>query len=68
MFLLLQKDDVEEAEKVLKLIYHEEDVPRVVKTIRETNMTAVINKKKASFGQALFGFGIWEQTWVAICL
>ena len=68
MFSILKKDDVVGAEKVLKKIYFEEDVPVVIQYIRTSNMTTVINKWRVSFRQALFGWGIWEQTWVAICI
>ena len=60
MFSILKKDDVVGAEKVLKKIYFEEDVPVVIQYIRTSNMTTVINKWRVSFRQALFGWGIWE--------
>ena len=66
MFSIIQNDDPKEAAKVLKRIYLAKDVPKVIDFIKNTNLASLINKKRMSYSQALFGFGIWEQTWIAM--
>eukprot|EP00347_Sterkiella_histriomuscorum_P015042 403358527 len=80
IYSIIVKNDEVEARKVLRQIYFEEDVPNIIKFIRESNQSSSgvniqlfqfnfdLQSSSQSFAEALFGAQFWKSSWVGFFL